>query len=420
TPDRPATPERPAAPDRPAAGRPAGRPAAVQTAWLTVDAEDRDPVRFWQYMLAALVRARAIGPEEAAQLATAPPETCPNRIVTAARNMPEPVVLVLDDVHELAGSAALAGLDQLIKHAPAGLRLVLAGRCPPGLALARLRVAGELADIGAAELACTADEADAYFSMLGISMAPAQRDELLHRTEGWMTGLRLAAMAAQPPAAAELCRPGGPPPGSASPSRTEGILVDYVCDEVLARQPADIRNFLLRTSVVPSLSGDLAAAVTQGAGGARTLERLARENSLVEPAGPGRGEYRYHPMLREVLTAELYRELPAEVPTLLGRAARWHAGHGQSIAAVRAAAQGGDWEYGAQVLADAGAGVLWPGGPAELEGVLAAFPPERRAGDAPVAAALAAARLWQGDAAGAAPHLDCARRSLARLDSGAG
>ena len=163
-----------------------------------MDAEDRDPVRFWQYVLAALVRARAIGPDEAAQLATAPPEACPHRIVTAARNMPEPVVLVIDDAHELAGSAALAGLDQLIKHAPAGLRLVLAGRCPPGLALARLRVAGELADIGAADLACTAAEADAYFAMLGISMAPAQRDQLLRRTEGWMTGLRLAAMAAPP------------------------------------------------------------------------------------------------------------------------------------------------------------------------------------------------------------------------------
>jgi LuxR family transcriptional regulator, maltose regulon positive regulatory protein len=401
-----------------AAARPAGRPAAAQTAWLTVDAEDRDPVRFWQYMLAALVRARAIEPDEAAEIVAAPPEACPHRVVAAARNLPEPVVLVIDDAHELAGSAALAGLDQLIKHAPAGLRLVLAGRCPPGLALARLRVAGELADIGAADLACTAGEADAYFSMLGLSVAPAQRDQLLHRTEGWMTGLRLAAMAAQPPAAAELCPPGGPPPGppSMSPGNTEEILVDYVCDEVLARQPADIRAFLLRTSVVPSLSGDLADAVTQGAGGARTLERLARENSLVEPAGPGRGEYRYHPMLREVLTAELYRELPAEVPVLLGRAARWHAGHGQAIAAVRAAAQGGDWEFGAQVLTDAGAGVLWPGGPAELEGVLAAFPPEQRAGDAPVAAALAAARLWQGDSAGAAPHLDCARRSLTRLD----
>ncbi len=389
-----------------AAARPAGRPAGIQTAWLTVDAEDRDPVRFWQYVLAALVRARAIGPDEAAQLATAPPEACPHRIVTAARNMPEPVVLVIDDAHELAGSAALAGLDQLIKHAPAGLRLVLAGRCPPGLALARLRVAGELADIGAADLACTAAEADAYFAMLGISMAPAQRDQLLRRTEGWMTGLRLAAMAAPPGLAA------------ADPGSTDEILVDYVCDEVLARQPADTRAFLLRTSVAPSLSGELADAVTQGAGGARTLERLARENSLVAPAGPGRGEYRYHPMLREVLTAELYRELPAEVPALLGRAARWHAAHGQAIAAVRAAGQGGDWEFGAQVLADAGAGVLWPGGPAELEGVLAAFPPERRAGDAPVAAALAAARLWQGDAAGAEPHLECARRSLDRLDSG--
>ena len=136
------------------------------------------------------------------------------------------------------------------------------------------------------------------------------------------------------------------------------------------------------------------------------------------PAGPGRGEYRYHPMLREVLTAELYRELPAEVPALLGRAARWHARTARPSPRSARPAQGGDWEFGAQVLADAGAGVPWPGGPAELEGVLAAFPPDRRAGDAPVAAALAAARLWQGDADGAEPHLECARRSLDRLDSG--
>jgi LuxR family maltose regulon positive regulatory protein len=415
----------------------AARHATQPAAWLTADGGDRDPARFWQYVLAALVRARALTADQAAELAAGPPEGCPNRIVAALRRLPEPVVLVIDDAHELAGSAALAGLDQLIKHAPAGLRLVLAGRCPPGLALARLRVAGELADIGAADLACTAAEADAYFAMLGLSLPEAQRDQLLDRTEGWMAGLRLAAMAQTPGA--------------------EQVLVDYVSDEVLARQPADIRAFLLRTSVAPTVTGDLADALTLGAGGARTLERLARENSLVEPAGQGRAAYRYHPMLREVLAVELRRELPGEVAELLRRAARWHAARGQAIEAVRAAVQAGDWELGAQILTDAGAGILarddreagagWTAGgftgsggssgpngpsgatgrgaggaeadaPAELEAVLAGFPPDWRAGQAPVAAALAAARLWQGDPHGAAPHLDCARRSLGRMDAG--
>jgi LuxR family maltose regulon positive regulatory protein len=318
---------------------------------------------------------------------------------------------------------------------------VLSGRCPSGLALARLRVAGELADIGAADLACTAPEADAYLAMLGLSLAPAQRDGLLHRTEGWMAGLRLAAMAQRPAAGASDCGPGAAAGGGARAKAgagteagaglgagtglgaggngragaTEAVVIDYVCDEVLGRQSPETRVFMLRTSVAASVCGDLADALTGGGrAGARTLERLVRENSLVEPVGSGNAEYRYHPMLREVLAVELRRELPQEVPALLRRAARWHAAHGQAIDAVRTAAEAEDWEFGAHVLAQAGAGIL--ADPAELEAVLAAFPPDHRADDVPVAAALAAARLWQGDTAGAAPHLACAQRSLPRLD----
>jgi LuxR family maltose regulon positive regulatory protein len=379
----------------------ASRAAARQPAWLTVDAEDRDPARFWPYVLAALVRARAVGADEAGQLAAGPPEAYPQRIVAAARSLAEPVVLVIDDAHELAGGGALAGLDLLIKHAPAGLRLVLSGRSLPGLALSRLRVAGEVADVGAPDLACTPEEADAYLAMLGLALAPAERAQLLARTQGWMAGLRLELMAG----------PGAAPPGTAAPA-----VIDYVRDEVLERQSPQTRAFMLKTSVAASLPGDLADALAGGSGtGARTLERLARENILVEPAGPG--EYRYHPMLREVLRAELRRERPDEVPVLLGRAARWHAARGEAVEAVRIAAQAGDWDFGVHLLAQVDAGVLVPDGPAELESVLAAFPAEYRAGAAPVAAALAAARLWQGDAEGAAPHLDCAVRSLDGLDA---
>jgi LuxR family transcriptional regulator, maltose regulon positive regulatory protein len=430
------------------------RPAGRQPAWLTVDAEDRDPARFWQYVLAALVRAGAIGPEDASQLAAAPAEAYPLRIVAAIRNLPDPVLLLLDDVHELAGCGdVLAGLNTLIKHAPASLRLVLSGRCPPELALARLRVAGELTDISAADLACTPAEADAYFSMLGLALTATRRAELLRRTEGWMAGLRLAVMSPGPGTTAAASRPGdagdtGLPDGqdhapeapAAGGQAGAGIAVtDYVRDEVLASQPAASRDFMLRTSVTTSLTGGLADALTGADGtGARMLERLSRETGLVDPVGAGLDAYRYHPMLREVLAAELRRELPHEVPELLHRAARWHAERGHAVEAVRLAADAGDWDQGARVLAEAGAGVLTadrliaggsgpgiaalsdvaPDGPAGLEAVLAAFPADRRAGDAPVATALAAARLWQDDPAGAAPHLDCAERSLGRLDAG--
>jgi len=378
----------------------AARPAARQPAWLTADADDRDPARFWPYVLAALVRARAVPAEAAGELAAATPEACPQRLVAALEHLAGPAVLVIDDVHELAGSAALAGLDLLVKHAPAGLRLVLSGRRPPGVALSRLRLAGEVTDIGAAELACTPAEADAYVAMLGISLAPAQRAELLSRTEGWMAGLRLAVMSGP---AAQAQAPGTAP-----------AIADYVRDEVLGRQAPQTQAFLLRTCLAARVSGGLADALTGGGTGARTLERLARENILVEPSGDG--EYRYHPMLREVLAAELHRERPGDGPGLLRRAARWHAARGQDLEAVAASAQAGDWDFGVRILAQAGPAVLVPDRPAELAGVLAAFPPEYRAGAAPVAAALAGARLWLGDAAGAAPHLDCAQRSLAGLD----
>ena len=379
----------------------AARPAARRPAWLTVDADDREPARFWAYVLAALVRARAVPAGPAGELAAAAPEACPLGLVAVLENLAEPAVLVIDDVHELAGSAALAGLDVLIKHAPAGLRLVLSGRCPPGVALSRLRLAGEVADLGAAELACTPAEADAYVAMLGISLGPAQRAELLSRTEGWMAGLRLAVMSG--------------PAGEAPAPGIAPSIADYVRDEVLGRQAPQTRAFLLKTCLAASLTGGLADALTGGGTGARALERLARENILVQPCGPG--EYRYHPMLREALVAELRRERPGDVPGLLRRAARWHSAQGQDIAAVQAAAEAGDWDFGVRILAQAGPAVLVPDRPAELAGVLAAFPPEYRAGAAPVAAALAGARLWLGDAAGSAPHLDCAQRSLSGLDA---
>ncbi|MGH3276976.1 MAG: LuxR C-terminal-related transcriptional regulator [Streptosporangiaceae bacterium] len=376
------------------------RPPARQPAWLTVEAADRDPARFWPYLLAALVRARAVAPGDAAQLAGTPPEAFPRHIAAALARLADPAILIIDDVHELAGSTALNGLDLLIKHAPAGLRLVLAGRCPPGLALSRLRLAGEVADIGASDLACTPAEADDYLSMLGIDLTSGQRADLVCATEGWMAGLRLAAMS--------------------GPGKRDGrspAVIDFVRAEVLRAASPRTRAFLLKTSVTASLSGALADALTgDGGTGARTLERLARENGFVQATVGGSGEYRYHPMLREVLAAELRRECPEEVPVLLGRLARWHAARGDELEAVRAAAQAGDWNFGSDVLVRAGPGVLAPDQPAELESVLAAFPPEQRAGTAPVAATLAAARLWQGDADGAAPYLDCAKRSLSNLD----
>lgn len=383
----------------------AATPAARRVAWLTVDPEDAEPARFWAYARAALARAGTLPADAVRSLAGVSPAEFPLRLVEAAQLFTEPVVLVLDDIHEIAGGAVLAGLDLLIRHAPPSVRLVLSGRCPPGLQLARLRVAGELADVTAAELACTADEAAAYFAMLGINVGAAGRDELLRRTEGWMAGLRLAAMRARAcPAAASITELAG----------NEPMVTDYLRDEVLGRQPPETRLFLLRTSVAEFVSGDLADALTGEPGGARTLDRLSRDNSFVQAPGGDHAAYRYHPLLREVLRSDLHREIPHEIPVLLRRAARWHAASGRAIDAVRYSAEAGDWDYAAHVLTESATEILITNGPAALDAVLSLLPADRAADDVAVASALAAARLWSGDPDGAAVHLQNAQRGLGR------
>jgi LuxR family maltose regulon positive regulatory protein len=386
--------------------------AAHQVAWLTLDGEDRDPARFWAYVQAALTSVMPDGsgvPAVAGQAAGA----FALHLAEAAQLLTEPVTLVLDDVHELTGGPVVEGLDQLIRHAPPALRLILSGRCPPPLQLARLRLSGDVADVTPADLACRAEEADAYFAMLGLDVPPPARDEVLRRTEGWMAGLRLAAMTAsgQQESAPDGLVTGGTVTGI---SGDEPLVTDYLSDEVLGRQPPETRMFMLRTSVTDRTSGDLADALTGQPGGARTLDRLSRENSFVEAVGHDQGIYRYHPLLRDVLAAERARQIPQEVPVLLARAARWHAAQDQAIDALRCAAQAADWEYAAHLLAEAGTAALIRSGAPALEEVLALFPAERRASDAAVAAALTAVMLWTGDPDGAAHHLDTAARALGR------
>jgi len=381
----------------------AAGPAAGRVVWLTVDAGDQHDW-FWAYVCAALNRVRPAPAETLRRLEDSPADRFPLHLVEAAQAFTDPVVLILDDMHEMADPSVLSGLDVLIRHAPPSLRLVMLARRPPALQLARLRVAGELTDIEGADLACTAQEADAYFAMLGMDVPTAERDEVLGRTEGWMAGLRLAAMRADPHAAGD-----GRVTGLAG---AEPLVTEYLWDEVLAQQEPQVRSFLVRTSVVAELSGDLADALTDGIGSTSILARLSRDNTFVSPASDRSDSYRYHPLLREVLTTELRREFPHEIPDLLRRAAHWYAGQDRPLDSVRFAAAAEDWDGAARALAESGIGAVMSSGPGELESVLSLFPAERAAGDVAVAVACASARLWSADPEGAASCLESAARAL--------
>jgi LuxR family transcriptional regulator, maltose regulon positive regulatory protein len=375
----------------------AGNPAGRRPAWVTVDAADADPARFFRYVMAALSKSGAITADQARELGELPPADLPSRIAALTRARAEPTVLVLDDVHELAGGPVLSGLEELVRQAPQGLRLLLSGRRPPGMPLARLRVSGELADIGPADLACTPAEVDAYFAMLGQRLTPQRREQALRWTEGWMAGLRLMALGA-----------------AADEGQAQAIVADYLWDEVLAPLPARVRILLMRTCLTPTVPVDLAGELAGEAGTARLLDQLSRTNGLVQAVHP-ETEYRYHPMLRTVLKSALRRELPDELPGLLRRVSRWHAARGDLLHAEQAAAGTADWDFGVHVLREAGpAAVVSADGP-ELEAVLGSFPADLRSSDTVLAVTLAAGRLWQGDADGALPYLETAEAALARL-----
>jgi LuxR family maltose regulon positive regulatory protein len=371
----------------------ASTPDCENIAWVDLDPGDRQEGRLWGKVRAALAATGVVpgvnGLPEAADGAF------PLRLAELSHVLDQPATLVVDNVQELSGSPAAAGLDLLVRHGAPGLKLLLAGRHLAGLGIARLQVGGELAEIGPADLACTPEEASDYFAHLGVDLPAGQLDDLMIRTEGWITGLRLAAMRA---------------PAGHRITGEDPLVADYLHDEVLDQMPPDEREFLLTTSVADVICDDLAGTLTGRPDAAAVLDRLGRGNAIV--AAAGQGTYRYHPLLLDLLRADLRKERPAEIPKLAVLAASWQAAHGQHGAALRNAARAGDWDLGSAVLAQAGPQLLLPEPAAVLEPALATFPASRYCGDAAVAGALAAAGLRTGDSCAAQLHLDNATAAL--------
>jgi LuxR family transcriptional regulator, maltose regulon positive regulatory protein len=380
------------------AGWAAARGRSRRIAWLSLDEGDREPGRFWAGVSAALATGGTAMGVPLVPPSREPVDDMPNDLVNTVRKLSGSVALVIDDVHMLADSDVLPGLAVLLHHAPVALRLILCGRSVPGLHLAKMRLSGELSEVAGSDLACTEQEADAYFDELGLAADPARRDALMRETEGWMAGSRLAALVA--------ARDGDL---NVEAVAADPIVADYMRDEVLDRQAREVRQFLRRTSIVDRLTPDFAQWLTREPGAARILDQLDRENSFVYR--DSQGKYRYHPFLRQVLLGELHSDMPAEVPVLFSRAARWAAGQGDVIEAVRCVAEAGEWGAVSHVLTEAGLAGALPDRAAELEAALGRLAAERRAEPA-VAAALAVVRLCRGDPESAEAYLGLAAMTL--------
>ena len=260
-------------------------------------------------------------------------------------------------------------LDFVLRNAGAGLRLAVTSRIDPLLPLHRYRVSGQLAEIRAADLAFSSDEAGQLLAQHGITLPADSLDCLVRRTEGWAAGLRLAA----------LSMDAHPDPGQfvAELAAEHSALTGYLVEEVLNAQPAQICDMLLCTSILEEVSTEAAVEVTGDEQAAGTLSAVARANAFIQPAGSGR--YRYHTLFAEVLRLKLRREHPDRVAGLHQRAARWYGRNGLLTQAVRHAAQAGDWQLAAAMVIDdlAISQIIEPGSGQRLTDEFRDLPPGR-------------------------------------------
>jgi LuxR family transcriptional regulator, maltose regulon positive regulatory protein len=316
-------------------------------AWLSLDLADNEAAPFWTYLVAALqtvapgVGARALSMLRGPQ--PPPIETVLATLLNELRAVPTDVVLVLDDYHLVDGQDVQDGMAYLLEHLPPQIHLVITTRADPPLPLARLRARGELTEIRAADLRFTPDEAAAYLNEVkGLGLAAGDVAALEGRTEGWIAALQLAALSMQ-----GRDDVAGFIAGFAGDDR---YIVDYLVEEVLHRQPEQVRSFLLDTSILGRLSGSLCDAVTGQAGGAATLRALDRRNLFLVPLDDRRQWYRYHHLFADVLRARLHDERPELAPELHRRACEWHEEHGERSEAIRHAMAGGNVERAADLV----------------------------------------------------------------------
>lgn len=323
-------------------------------AWLTLDDEHNDPDVFWSDLLLAMAAAGVVLPGTPPAVEEAGFQRWISR---AAESLRATLVVVLDDVHKLVDRRVRAGLGNLLRRAPRRLRFVLVGRHDPGISLHQVRVAGELTELGAADLGFRMDEAGELLALLDHRMRTEHLATVVRHVEGWPVGLRLALQAG-----------GGPFP--------ERAAEDYLLDEVLAGQAEDDQRFLLRTSVPGRICGSLANALTGEQHGQQTLERLAGVNLFVEPVGPGPW-FRYHATFRSALRRRLRSALPDAVPRLHLLTARWHAVTGDVLPALNHAAAAADWQLVADLVVRRGLPLLASADRADFVEVLDRIPAER-------------------------------------------
>jgi LuxR family maltose regulon positive regulatory protein len=387
------------------------RPPETRLAWVSLREADRAP--FWRQLLTA---ARpSLEPTTLLYALDAPADdgspAFVERFVEGLNELVEPLVLVIDDLH-VASPAALAALDRVLRASPARLRVIGASRIDPPLGLHMLRVTGELAEIRARGLAFDGAEARELFERMGLQLGEREVASVVTRTEGFAAALRLLGLSMQ-------ARRG-------EADVVERFTVDerpvseFLAAEVLSIQPEDIRMFLLRTSIVDVLDGELANELSGRTDGERVLEQLFHDNVFVERVPGDRRVYRYHALFGALLRAEATYELRHELAELHERAAVCLARRGRAATAIQHSVDAERWELVATLLADHWSAVILPEEEtAPGRRLLESLPPKEGSAFPVVAAFSALVRIASNDARGTSALLTDAHSARDRIPEAA-
>jgi LuxR family maltose regulon positive regulatory protein len=373
-------------------------------AWLPLGPEERDPQRFWLSLLDALRHTEA-GSAVLGDVTKVPNvdgwASVESLLADLAR-LEGGLWLIIDDVDELSSSETLCQLELLLARGPVELRFALSTRRDLPLGVHRLRLNGELTELRDSDLRFSLDEARTLFEAVGVRIPESALSVLVDRTEGWAAGLRLAAIS--------LAQHPDPERFANEFSGSERTVAEYLLAEVLERLPAEVRELLVRTSVLDRVSGPLADHLTGGSGSERILQELEEANAFVTSLDARRSWFRYHRLFADLLRLELRRAAPGSEGSLHRAAAQWYEQEGCIVEAIQHAQAARDWPLASRQLADNALDLIFDGRRRQVCELLSAFPSDVAAADPELALVFATERLLDGDREESTAYVDLAQR----------